>query len=57
MRWFLTKDALICFLLSFLLFRYIDNVWVEIAFLVLLTGIYGLYSYWHDKKSRKSSDD
>ena len=57
MRWFLTKDDLICFLLAFLLFRYIDNIWVEIAFLVLLTGIYGLYSYWHDKKSRKSSDD
>ena len=50
-QWFLTKDALICFLLSFSLFRYIDNVWVEIAFLIPSIGIYVLYSYWRDKKS------
>lgn len=50
-RSFLTKDAFICFLLSFSLFRYIDNVWVEIAFLIPLAGIYVLYSYWRDKKS------
>ena len=50
-RSFLTKDALICFLLGFSLFRYIDNVWVEIAFLIPSVGIYVLYSYWRDKKS------
>ena len=53
-QWFLTKDALICFLLGFLFFRYIDNVdnvWVELAILVLFAGIYVLYSYWRDKKS------
>ena len=50
MRWFLTKDALIYFLLGFLFWRYIANVWVEIAFIVLLV-IYVLYTYWREKKS------
>ena len=53
-RSFLTKDALICFLLGFSFWRYIDNVdnvWVELATIVLFAGIYVLYSYWRDKKS------
>ena len=57
MRWFLTKDALICYLLTFLVARYTDNSWVMATYLVLSAGIYCLYSDWRDKKSRKSSED
>ena len=57
MRWFLTKDALICYLLAFLVAQSTDNPWVMATYLVLSGGIYGLYSYWRQKKSSKSSDD
>lgn len=57
MRWFLTKDALICYLLSFLVAHYTDNIWVMAAYLVLSAGIYVLYSYWRDKKSNKPPEN